>query len=239
MEAVTEAPPSRGVDTEGLTGVRRMIFTRARERRCTLADLSRAAGKNHSYMHQFLYRQTPAMLPEDVRHAVAEMLDLPEAQLRQNRQRPGDAANTAPLVTEASSRPAARRANPPPSFLSTPSGSEGVPVFLDTDQIALAQASEWSKWPGPATGQAAGTFGVYVSRSRGRFRPGDLIFIRPRMPPREGDSVVALLAESIEAIGDLTDLGSDSATIQDGPGEPKTVRLDGVSLLKVAVAQFA
>ncbi len=238
MEVVTDAPPSRGVDAEGLAGVRRIIFARARERRCTLADLSRAAGKNHSYMHQFLYRHTPAILPEDVRHAVAEMLDLPEAQLRQNRQRPGETANTTPLVTEASSRPDARRANPPSSFLSTPAAPEGVPVFVDTDQIALARASEWSKWPGPATGQAAGAFGVYVSRSRGRFRPGDLIFVRPRMPPREGDSVIALLAESIEAIGDLTELGADAATIQDGPGEPKTVHLEGLRLLKVAAARF-
>ena len=239
METLTDHLSRRGVGIESLTGVRRLIVTRAREQRQTLADLSRAAGRNHSYMHQFLYRRTPLVLPEDARHAVAKMLGLHETQLRQNRLQPDELAGAAELTIETAAELVVQPVKPPPSLLSAQLAPRRVPVFMDTDEIVPDRASEWTGCPEPLIGPVTGAFGVYVSRSRGRFRPGDLVFARPRMPPRAGDSVIVLQAESIEAIGDLIELGPGSATIQDGPGEPKTLQLDGVRLLKVAVAYFA
>ena len=93
--------------------------------------------------------------------------------------------------------------------------------------------------PASAVPPITGAFGAYVSRARGRFKPGDLIFVRSRLPPREGDSVIGVRTASIEVIGDLIQLGPEWATIQDGPGAPKAVQLDGLRLLKVTVAHFA
>jgi phage repressor protein C with HTH and peptisase S24 domain len=47
-----------------------------------LKKASLACGKNHAYLHQFINRGTPRRLPEDVRHALADHLDIHEAELR-------------------------------------------------------------------------------------------------------------------------------------------------------------
>ena len=43
--------------------------------------LSRAAGKNHSYINQFIYKGVPQKLPEDVRLVVSEITGIPESEL--------------------------------------------------------------------------------------------------------------------------------------------------------------
>lgn len=52
------------------------------ERDISLTDLSKAAGKNHAYLQQFVKRHVPMELPERVRNRVAELLGIPEAYLR-------------------------------------------------------------------------------------------------------------------------------------------------------------
>lgn len=41
-----------------------------------------AVGKNHAYLHQFIFRGTPKRLPEDVRYRLAGHLGVDESQLR-------------------------------------------------------------------------------------------------------------------------------------------------------------
>lgn len=41
-----------------------------------------AVGKNHAYLHQFIFRGTPKRLPEDVRYRLASHLGVDESQLR-------------------------------------------------------------------------------------------------------------------------------------------------------------
>jgi phage repressor protein C with HTH and peptisase S24 domain len=47
-----------------------------------LKACSLAAGKNHAYLHQFIYRGTPRRLPEDVRYRLASFLGIDESLLR-------------------------------------------------------------------------------------------------------------------------------------------------------------
>jgi lambda repressor-like predicted transcriptional regulator len=47
-----------------------------------LAELSRAIGKNHAYLQQYLERGIPRVLSEDVREKLAVLLDLNPDQLR-------------------------------------------------------------------------------------------------------------------------------------------------------------
>jgi len=47
-----------------------------------LKNASLACDKNQAYMHQFIYRGTPRVLPEDVREALAEHLGVDEQELR-------------------------------------------------------------------------------------------------------------------------------------------------------------
>ena len=234
METLSK-PARRGHAADDLDEIRQMILSRSRERRLSLADMSRGVGKNHSYMHQFLYRRTPQELPEAVRRKLAGMLDLPESQLRpaHSDDAPGIAAPSVMTVVPARA-PVALSTTPPNS----PHGRE-VPVFMDTDEIIPAKATEWAIRPGPLAASVDGALGIYVSRSRGRLRPGDLVFMRPRQPPRVGDAVVAIRGQTVEAIGDLIELSEESASIRDGAGEPKLVSLADLRLLKVAAAYFA
>ena len=47
-----------------------------------LKNASLAIGKNAAYLHQYVYRGTPKVLPEDVREALAAHLGVPDSQLR-------------------------------------------------------------------------------------------------------------------------------------------------------------
>ena len=88
-----------------LSEVRQLILDVIRQRNTTLAAVSRAIGRNHAYLHQFVNRRTPRRLPEDVRHALADHLNIDERSLAdpallRTRTQPGPAAPpsmTAPL----------------------------------------------------------------------------------------------------------------------------------------------
>ena len=65
-----------------LDGVRRRIQALLLRDAVTLSEVSRAIGRNHAYMQQFMRRGTPKTLPEDVRLALADYFDVDEAELR-------------------------------------------------------------------------------------------------------------------------------------------------------------
>ena len=62
--------------------VRRRIQALLKREAATLAQVSRAIGRNHAYLQQFMRRGTPKTLPEDVRIALARYFGVEEAELR-------------------------------------------------------------------------------------------------------------------------------------------------------------
>jgi phage repressor protein C with HTH and peptisase S24 domain len=62
--------------------VRKLILEKLAEKRLSMKDASLRLGKSHSYIQQFLKRGVPAQLDEDVRGPLAELLGVPEDQLR-------------------------------------------------------------------------------------------------------------------------------------------------------------
>ncbi|NBC33900.1 MAG: hypothetical protein GVY13_14595 [Alphaproteobacteria bacterium] len=66
---------------EDLDPVRNLILRLVIRHETTLAAVSRAIGRNHAYLHQFINRKTPRRLPEDVRHALAAHLGIDERSL--------------------------------------------------------------------------------------------------------------------------------------------------------------
>ena len=78
--------------------VRKRIDRAIKDRGLTYKAVSLQLGKNHAYIQQFIERSIPAKLNEDVRARLAEMLDIPEAELgapagRSAREPDGDVAN--------------------------------------------------------------------------------------------------------------------------------------------------
>ena len=65
-----------------------------------LKHASLAIGKNPAYLHQFLYRGTPKVLPEDTREALAALLGVASDELRHSTP-PGRRRPRAPNVNSA------------------------------------------------------------------------------------------------------------------------------------------
>lgn len=63
----------------------RKFILRSSERsdddKATLADWSRALGRNHAYLHQFVHRGTPKKLSEDDRRKLAKVMNVAESEL--------------------------------------------------------------------------------------------------------------------------------------------------------------
>lgn len=61
--------------------MRELIQAKIEEKRVSLASVSRAIGKNHAYLQQYLERGIPKRLPEEVRSALARYLGISESVL--------------------------------------------------------------------------------------------------------------------------------------------------------------
>ena len=68
-----------------LDHVRARLLKLVREQNTDLKAASLATGRNAAYLHQFIFRGTPKVLPEDVRGALAEHLGVDEDLLRHRR----------------------------------------------------------------------------------------------------------------------------------------------------------
>ena len=215
---------------DNLDPIRQLLRDRAREARLSLVDLSRHLGKNATYMHQYMKRKHPAVLPEDVRHSLAALLELPEASLKPpSPGRPSPVTPMAPPVLRPLSSLAQPREMAP---------GRDVPIFADTAEIDIGLAQEWAYRP-PALITARSAFALWISGARGRLRPGDLAFVRPTQPPRLGDAVVALKDKAVVALGDLVSLDGKDAKIQES--EEKVVKVDRAThqILKIAAINTA
>ncbi len=71
-------PPLPDTTLVDAATARANLVRRATDLDVSLADLSRAAGRNPAYVQQFVERGTPRVLPEDVRLAIAKRLTMDE-----------------------------------------------------------------------------------------------------------------------------------------------------------------
>ena len=65
-----------------LDPIRLLVLKLIEKKGADLKNASLAIGKNAAYLHQFVYRGTPKVLPEDARGALAKFLGVHEDQLR-------------------------------------------------------------------------------------------------------------------------------------------------------------
>lgn len=72
----------RGLPMTQLDAIRELVQRRIEELGLDYATVSRRLGKNHAYIQQYLKRNNPAKLPEEVREALADVLGVDEATLK-------------------------------------------------------------------------------------------------------------------------------------------------------------
>ena len=147
---------------EELDPVRQLIVKRAREISLNLADLSRAIGRNMSYVHQFIHRGSPIKLPEEVRNALADILRLPEAALR-----PGSGGLREIVPLPSVNRPSYPQFLPSKVEAKSQDQTNSVPIFAD--EADLAQAIGWASLPS-SIANGDHLFATWVHVDRGRLR---------------------------------------------------------------------
>ncbi len=190
-----------------LDEVRQLVLSRSRELGITLADLSRAVGRNMSYVHQFIHRGSPAILPEDARGLLAAALQLPEASLK--RRAPG--RSDVPTLDAAA-------IDNKRSKIDLLAGRDvrtvTIPVY--EEEIDERKVREWVAAPDLLN--AGKIFAVWIRYDRGQARAGDLVFFQATQPPRIGDTVAVLSGTKIVDIGNLHAIDDKSAVVQHKAG---------------------
>lgn len=141
-----------------------------------LKNASLAIGRNAAYLHQYLYRGTPKVLPEDAREALAAHLGIEDSVIR-----PPDAAGTqAVAVVEAAAPVAAARRRVRQSV-------EGFAAVAELD--VRASAGPGAVNDGLEDAKATWLFPDPVVRHEFRARPDDL-----RVITLDGDSMEPMLS---------------------------------------------
>jgi hypothetical protein len=98
QEGKSYFPQKRNFPTSvPMDAVRKLILERLDELGTNMAAVSRAIGKSHAYLQQFIYRGVPVDLPEKVRIPLADVLRVEQEKLR-----------VSPLVTTPNNNPSVR-----------------------------------------------------------------------------------------------------------------------------------
>lgn len=141
-----------------------------------LKNVSLALGKNAAYIHQFIYRGTPKILPEDVREALAKFLEVDEAELRHSEVPPRK--HRGPGEQELADTPRKRRGRPE------------IEGFCSISEIDVrASAGPGAVHDGLEESKETWLFPDPVIRHEFRANPNDLHIITI-----EGDSMEPLLS---------------------------------------------
>lgn len=157
--------------------VRDFLRLKLAERGLSMKEASERIGRNHAYLQQFLERGIPGSLPEEARERLAELLGVPQEELRG-------------LAPARSGRPAYLRLPP-----STP--GDRIPVM----GVAEGGGEGKSLWNGeivdyvprpPALSGAPNGYATYVigTSMEPRYHPGELIHVHPGKPVNPGAYVL-------------------------------------------------
>ena len=171
--------------------IREFIREKLAAKRLSMKEASEAMGRNHAYLQQFLERGVPATLPEDAREALAPLLGVAPAELREK---------TGAKALNANDNARAFRAAPRTDNVAHRSirgGSDRLPVLGSAEGGADGQ----SPWNGdvvdyvPRPANLAGVpqaYAIYVygTSMEPRYHPGEIAFVHPVKPPRPGDYVL-------------------------------------------------
>ena len=177
-----------------LDPVRQFIRDTLAERGLNMSSVSKTLGKNHAYLHQFLDRGIPARLPELVREKLAEILEVPETQLK------GD-----PGQISASNAAGSLRG---PRGSVARSGMDKIPVH----STGRGTADGWLPWTGeivdyvsrpPQLAGATQPYALYVvtDSMEPRYEIGDIVYVHPGKPITPGAFV--LVQTKTEKEGDV------------------------------------
>lgn len=182
--------------------MRKLILEKIAERGLTMKEASLKIGHSHSYLQQFLKRGVPEELGERDRAALAQLLGVPENELR----------GTSPALpkkdyvkvsgTVADTQPDIKLSDTGHKRMDTGQetaavfGGRDLPVFGTAQGgsgalIVTDQAVDYVVRPAPLLRVRDG-YGMIVTGDSmsPRVESGDTVLVNPHLPPRNGDTCV-------------------------------------------------
>lgn len=182
----------------GMDAVRKLILQRIDELGSNLAEASRAMGKSHSYLQQFISRGVPKKLDEDNRVALAAFLKVPLDQLKSsNGVFKSRATGDALMLENEHNRNG--NADQKHAVLVPGSGLVGatdLPVYGTAQGgrgslVVTNEAIDWVMRPEPLFRVKDG-YGVIVTGDSmsPEHREGSTALVNPHIPPRAGDTCI-------------------------------------------------
>lgn len=163
---------------------RRLIRNAMQQKNVSAKELSKAAGKNHAYVQQYLERGSPLALPEDARLAIAQRLGLSQSELKGPVRAPASRSTERPNATIGPVTPLGGSGVSIPVYGQAMGGDDGRFIF-NGGKIADVLAP-------PALVSVRDAYAVYVvgDSMEPRYRAGEVAYVHPHMPVRKGDFVV-------------------------------------------------
>jgi hypothetical protein len=193
---------------ERLDPLRRFVFDLLHRARIPHAEASQAVGRNPTYIAQWLFRGAPKQLPNDVRIALARLLEVDPNHLRPEVHE--RAAFSLPGIDRTELMPIN---GPLPEHLRIREKGEhapSVPVYSDTGAIMPEKILEWVLQPPGLFGAAL--YALWITRDSDRLRAGDMVYVRPHKLARINDVVVVLTLPNNQVLGAGELVGLDEAT---------------------------
>ncbi len=158
-----------------LDPTRLLVMKLVQERGTDLKNASIAIGRNAAYLHQYITRGTPKVLPGDAREALAVLLGVPDAKLRP----PSDPSTRLPAAVDA--------LDPPPTRRRTRASLDGFASIPELD--VRASAGPGALNDGLEDAKSTWQFSETMIRHEFRAKPDDL-----RVITIDGDSMEPLLS---------------------------------------------
>ena len=218
-------------------------MSKLQEHGLDLQGLSKKAGRNVTYLQQFVRKKTPRTLPMDIRLMLANELKVSVDLLggsdpEPKEGRPRGSKNPPKSNEKTTSRVEPKVVSQVAPKVETSFFSRGklIPVFSCPSVMSEPQVTDWMERPAQYAG-AGPTFAVWVSASVGRLRAGDLAYVHPAQPADQGDAIVVMLGNRVVDVGEVVRRSNDDVVVMTGAGEATFV-MPKYRLMRIALAIF-
>lgn len=187
-------------DINMLDAPRRRLLERTEELRTDLASLSRAIGKNATYLWQYIWRNNPQALPEGVRHELSAVTGIPEPELRSERlaelMKEREPRQIQGMLTIKTDLPVKGRVVPGAKYLAWEGGK--TQKMVDRPTVLL-------------DAQRGFTAYVYDESMAPRYEPGEKVYVDPDQPLSRNCYVFVVFTDDTAVIRQY--LGFDNDTL--------------------------
>jgi len=193
-----------------MSPARARLVEAAQTMRFGLKQLSVMVDKNPSYLQQYIVRSSPRALPENTRIMLAELLNVPEHELRDG----GLALGRVVTVAEA------RKPSP------VPAATDKVRLMADTNLKLDGEATDQIS-PGAILADATqDAVMIRLTRSHGLLQARSLCLVRPGDDVKAGDIVAVISDDALQTIGVMVPAPRGKISVLDGA---ETLTFDAAS----------